>query len=104
MALQLTGQYETNYGTTVDSTYWRWIGLGIDVSRNQGTVTLYAYVSKEAYETGKQPIGDRQYQVTGPGFAALANQMDGPQPLGISNPIYSYIKANDVYFAAAVEV
>jgi hypothetical protein len=114
MALQVTGDFQTPIGTTVPTTYWRWVGLAIDVSRATATVTLYAYVDASAFASGKTPIGQRQYTVQdipatedSPGstaFSNLAANLDGPTPTGLSAAIYSYVVANDSYFAGATEV
>jgi hypothetical protein len=65
MALHLDGNYETPIGTTLPSTYWRWVGLGVDVTTNNAMVTLYAYVSETAFTQGKQNVGQRQYTISG---------------------------------------
>jgi hypothetical protein len=104
VALQVAGEYETPAGVTVPSTYWRWVGLGIDVAHGHATLTLYAYVSAEAFAAGKQPIGQREYRITGEEFALLAGRIDGPTPEPLSVVAYDYVRAVDPYFAGATEV
>ena len=104
MALQVTGDFETPYGSIIPSTYWRWVGLGIDVTRGAGTLTLYAYVSEAAFAAGKQAVGQRQYEVSGPSFQTVAGQLDGEAPSPISQVVYDFVRANDPYFAGAVDV
>lgn len=102
MALSITGDYVTPHGFTVPSTYWRWVGLGIDVAQQQALVTLYAYVSAEASSTGKQPIGQRQVQLTGQEFMVAAGLLEAPSNGGLSSVIYTYVKALPE-FAGAVD-
>jgi|SRR5579883_1848142 len=106
MALLLNQSYDTPAGFTVNSTYWRWVGLGIDVTTNQATALLYAYVSEDAYTGGKQNIGQRQYTVSGAQFNALVLGTPNGSTLSdaISNAIYAYVLANDSYFAGATQV
>lgn len=104
MALQLLGNYETSSGYTIPSTYWRWVGLGIDVSAAKCTGVLYAYVSPEAFAAGKQPVGQRSYEIASEEFMALATQLETPGNPGLSSVIYSYIKGKDEFFASATDV
>jgi hypothetical protein len=104
MALQVTQNFETPIGTTVPSTYWRWVGLGVDVSRLTATVTLYGYVDAQAFGTGKANIGQRQYTVSGGDFVTFASQIDGPDPTALSTAIYAHARAVDEFFADAQDV
>lgn len=104
MALQVSGNYSTPFGTTLSTTYWRWVGLGIDVSQATATLQLYGYVDEAAFNDGKSPIGQRQYQVMSADFATFATQVDGPSPAGLSATIYQWIKDHDDMFTDATEV
>jgi hypothetical protein len=104
MALQVTGEYATPIGTTVTSVYWRWVGLGIDVSRATANVTLYGYVDAAAFAAGKTPIDQKQVSLSGAEFLAVANSIDGAEPVGLSQAIYSHVIANVDGFADATEV
>jgi len=104
MALLVTEDFETPFGSTLPSTYWRWVGLGIDVTRGACNLTLYAYLSPEAFAAGKQAVGQRQYEVNGKAFQSMAGMIDGPHPLPISGVIYDFVKANDPFFANASDV
>jgi hypothetical protein len=104
MALQVTGDYETPIGTTLPTTYWRWVGLGIDVSRLTATATVYGYVDAAAFAAGKTNVGQKQYSITGDDFMSLAAQIDGPEPVPVSQAIYNYVKTHDEFFTDATEV
>jgi|SRR5579883_2593999 len=106
MALTLPDNYTTPAGLTLANTYWRWVGLGIDVTTSNLNVTLYAYVSQDTFTAGKAPIGQRSYTVTGTDFAALVMAAPTGSTLSdaVSNPIYSYVTANDPLFANATGV
>lgn len=101
MALQVTDS-ETPFGT-ISSTYWRWVGLGVDVTRLEATVTLYAYINADAFATGKTNISQKQFTVSGTDFLTFANQIDGDSPVGLSTAIYGYVKSSDPYFADATD-
>lgn len=103
MALQLVSEYVTPHGLTVPSTYWRWVGLGVDVTAQSALVTLYAYVNAEAFAAGKQPIGQQQVQLTGQEFMVAAGQLEAPDNGGLSAVIYAYVKQLPE-FAGATEV
>lgn len=103
MALLLESEYETMFGLTVPSTYWRWTGLGIDIPAGRARGTLYAYASPEAFAAGKQPLGQRDYEISGEQFVALATALEtGGQ--GISQIVYTYIRSVDEAFADAEDV
>lgn len=104
MALLVDAEYETPAGVVVPSTYWRWVGLGIDVTRGAATLTLYAYVSAGAFAAGKEPVGRRAYPITGGDFLAIASRIDGANPEALSVVAYDYVRAHDPYFADATEV
>lgn len=106
MALQLNTTYETPHGITLNSTYWRWVSMGLDVPGMTAHVVLYAYTNEAAFNEGKQPIGQRAYTVTGLEFGALV--MSPPQGQTISDVIsaavYAYVVATDADFSEAVNV
>lgn len=103
MALLLNTQFETPQGITLDSTYWRWVNLGLDVAGMRAQVVLYSYASAEAFATGKQPISQRNYTVEPEAFVPMVQTA----PVGttmsdvLSNVVYDYIKATDPFFAEA---
>lgn len=106
MALLLSQEYETESGIVVGSTYWRWVGLGVDVPGGQLSGLLYAYASPLAFVAGKQPIGQRQYSVTGADFLALVmGEPVGPTLSDVlSSAVYRYVRDHDPFFAGAKDV
>lgn len=98
MALLLNSTYETPQGVSLPSTYWRWVGLGCDVSTQTATVTLYAYVDEAAFLSGKQPVGQRQFTVTGQQFGELT----APVSESLSAAIYQFAR-QDAQFSSAEE-
>lgn len=72
MALLVTGDYVTPQGFTVPSVYWRWMGLAIDVSNMSATVTLYGYVDTAAFAAKKENIAQKQINLSGMDFGAMA--------------------------------
>lgn len=105
MALQLNQEFETPQGITVPSTYWRWVGLGIDVPSAKCRGVLYAYASAAAFASGKQPVGQREYVVEGQDFGALVMAPPVGPTLSdvLSNAMYGHVTATDPYFAEAVQ-
>lgn len=99
MALSLNTEYVTPSGYTLPSTYWRWVGMGVDVTTQTATVTLYAYVDEAAFLSGKAPVGQRQFTVSGQQFAELT----APVSELLSDSIYAYAMT-DPQFEGAVEV
>ena len=85
---------------TVPSTYWRWVGLGIDVTTFTATVTLHAYLSEQAFADKRQPVGTRQVTLTGQEFGAMAAQIETPGNTGLSQVIYAHAKTLDGFTAA----
>jgi len=62
----------TDFG--IDATYWN-IGAVQEDFKGQGTeVTFYGYASKEARESGKQPLSAGKVQVTGDEYVAGADR------------------------------
>lgn len=106
MALAVTGNFDTPFGTTVPSTYWRWVGLGIDVTTSACTAVLYAYVDEAAFSSGKANIGQKTYQLTGTDFATFVLGTPNGANLSdvVSNAIYAYVQAQDPFFAGAASV
>jgi len=62
----------TDFG--IDATYWN-IGAVQEDFKGQGTeVTFYGYASKEAHDSGKQPLSAGKVQVTGDEYVAGADR------------------------------
>jgi hypothetical protein len=62
----------TDFG--IDATYWN-IGAVQEDFKGQGTeVTFYGYASKEARDSGKQPLSAGKVQVTGDEYVAGADR------------------------------
>lgn len=106
MALLIDAAFETPQGIELTSSYWRWVGLGVDVPAGQLAGTLYAYASPNAFATGKQPVGQKQYTVQGADFLNLVSStpVGGSLSEVLSNAVYAYVKANDPFFATAQDV
>jgi hypothetical protein len=107
MALSVTAPYQTPYGTTVQSTYWLWVNLAVDVPSLQASCTLYGYVDEAAFNTNKQPIGNKQFVLQGDDFAQFVMQpvsTDSTVSDALSSIIYAYAKASDPLFTNATEV
>lgn len=106
MALLIDAPFETPQGIELTSSYWRWVGLGVDVPAGQLLGTLYAYASPQAFAAGKQPVGQKQYTVGGADFAGLVLAAPVGATLSdvLSNAIYQYVKATDPFFATARDV
>lgn len=101
MALILNTPFETPFGITVGSTYWRWVGLGVDLVTMQAVVTLRPFADEAAAFTGKSPVGpDRQYTLTG---ADILTVLPAEVVGALNASIYGHIKAKDVYFADAID-
>lgn len=105
MALLVTADYTTYIGTVVPSTYWRWTQLNINVVTMTANVILQGYVSEAAFNAGASHINQRAFTITGNELATLVLAApDGPTLTdAISNAIYDYAIANDLYFATAVD-
>lgn len=106
MALQINAEFETPQGIVVSSTYWRWVGLGVDVPASTLRCVLYAYASAQAFAAGKQSIGKREYTLQAQQFGEIVLAPPDGQTLSdvLSNAVYAYVKAHDPYFAAAQDV
>ena len=100
MALLVTQEYTTPAGYTVPSTYWRWVGLGIDVTTFTATVTLHAYLSEQAYADKRRPIGTKQVTLTGSDFGHMATQIETPGNDGLNQVIYAHVRTLDGFAGA----
>lgn len=103
MALLVNQNYETPIGTTVTSTYWRWVALAVDLSSQVVTLTLNGYVDADAFSQGKLPVSTREYRAIGVDFYTVGSALEGGE-VGLSNAIYEYVKQNDQLFENATEV
>ncbi len=105
MALQVNASFDTPFGETVNTTYWRWVNIGIDVPSGQAHGVLYAYLNEAAFAAGKQPIGQKTFTLSGQDFAALVLQDPAGANLSerLSKAVYDFVKANDTFFATAVD-
>jgi hypothetical protein len=106
MALLIEAPFETPQGIELTSSYWRWVGLGVDVPATTLNGVLYAYASPAAFAAGKQPVGQKQYTVRGADFLNLVAEYPVGASLSevLSNAVYAYVKANDPFFATAQDV
>lgn len=97
MAMTVTGDFATPFGTVVPSTYWRWVWVGIDTTVPKATVTIRGYLSEAAYQAGAQAVGERTYSVTGDAFWAVAASVEGGG--GLTAAIEEYVRSVDEFFA-----
>jgi hypothetical protein len=104
MALLVNENYDTEIGTTISSSYWRWVAIGVDILSQQIILTLRGYVSESAFNSGKQSIGQKVYRATEANYFTAATAMDGPDPVGLSEAIYDYVIANDEFFSDATYI
>lgn len=104
MAFIVSQPFQTTFGTQFSGSYWRWVDLSVDVMGRVVSVLLNAYVSPQAFADGRAPIAARHYQLIGQDFFDIGLAVDGPQPQGLSQTIYAYIKSHDSLFADAIEV
>jgi len=100
MAIQLNTPFDTPYGSTIPSTHWRWVGLSIDVTKKQANITLLAYINETAFNTGKLPIGQRQYQIENNEYLKLTNDIDNN---GLDQAINMQIML-DPFFNTATQI
>ena len=70
--MALIKSIDTEFG--IPATYWN-IGAVQEDFKGKGTeVTFYGYASKEARETGKQPLSAGKVQITGEEYVAGADR------------------------------
>ena len=106
MAIQVDTDYQTPFGLTVPSLYWRWTNLTVTVQTNTAIVTLQGYVSEDAFNAGAVHVASRSFTITGMQFGMMVLAAPSGPTLSdaISNAIYTYAKTNDMYFASATDV
>lgn len=103
MALLVNQDFETPIGTTVASSYWRWVAVTVDLPTQQVLLTLKGYVDEEAFGAGKKAIGSREYRATGADFYTVGVALESGE-IGLSSSIYAYVKSTDSFFSEATEV
>jgi hypothetical protein len=70
--MALIKSVDTDFG--IPATYWN-IGAVQEDFKGRGTeVTVYGYASKEARETGKQPLSAGKIQIAGEDYVAGADR------------------------------
>ena len=106
MALSVNKPYTTAQGIDLDTTYWRWVGVGIDVTTLTLTTTLYGYKDGQAFLDKLQPVGTKQFTLTGQEFGAAVMNPPVGDTLSdaLSNAIYAYARVSDDLFGEADSV
>lgn len=107
VALQTSAPFDTPFGIVLDGLYWRWTDLRVSLRSREITVTLEAFKDAAAgdlYAEPKQSVAQRALVLTGNDFWAAAAQIDGADPLPLSDIIYAVAMEKDEYFAGATEV
>jgi hypothetical protein len=103
MALELLKPFDTPFGITINATYWRWVGLQVDLVAQQASVVLRPFASESAAFANppKAPVGpDRQYTLSGPDLFTI---LPGAVVDALNSAIYAHISGKDAYFAEAVD-
>lgn len=106
MALQVNASLTTDFGYVINSPVWKLSILTVNVNEAHIYAVLNCYVDVNAIQTNKKSVAEKTYSISGLNFASVVLQ----QPIGntlsdvISNAVYDYVKANDPYFANAIDV
>ena len=95
---------DASTGANYPDSVWLPLGLGLDHTALNASITFLGYASLTALGTGKQPIGSHKYQVSGAAYEAMASGVvNGANLLEvISNACYGAI--DDEFFDEATDI
>ena len=106
MALQINTPLETDFGYVVNNPIWKMGALSVDVIQMQIQVVLICYIDVNSMNANKKTVGEKRYVVSGQDFAQiiLSSPVGNNMSDVITNAVYTYVKANDDYFAGATDI
>lgn len=98
-------QLENELPTGATGNYWRVNWLSLDRGQNSATVIIGLYLSKDARDSGKQPLMEKTYKFYGEDYAGFDTPAQDAEDANVIRAAYDAIKTDsDGFFASATDV
>lgn len=91
--MALVMEFKDNYGNDLPSSYWRLVQVNVSIPDKAASLAFFGYVSKDARDKMRQPIGSKQYSILGEQFEVWYDSVLTAKNTNLTKSCYEYAKA-----------